>query len=83
MAFVFLAALPQIQRQQEFDVVAGVLEFAESKGIVEKTGTRYKFPDEVASVFAKHVYEKPEEYFTESIMEKIEEAVAEEFKYGQ
>jgi len=61
----------------------GVLEFAESKGIVEKIGSRYKFPDEVASVFAKHVYEKPEEYFTESIMEKIEEAVAEEFKYGQ
>lgn len=61
----------------------GMLEFAESKGIVEKTGSRYKFPDEISSVFAKHVYEKPEEYFTDSIMEKIEEAVKQEFKYGQ
>ena len=61
----------------------GLLEFAEQKGIVDKAGARYKFPDEIASVFAKHVYEKPEEYFTESIMEKIEEAVKEEFKYGQ
>ena len=61
----------------------GMLEFAESKGIVEKTGPRYKFPDEISSVFAKHVYEKPEEYFTDSIMEKIEEAVKQEFKYGQ
>ena len=39
--------------------------------------------DEISSVFAKHVYEKPEEYFTDSIMEKIEEAVKQEFKYGQ
>jgi RecA/RadA recombinase len=61
----------------------GMLEFAESKGIVEKAGARYKFPDEISSVFAKHVYEKPEEYFTDSIMEKIEEAVKQEFKYGQ
>ncbi|MEK9694408.1 MAG: hypothetical protein VW270_01510 [Candidatus Poseidoniales archaeon] len=61
----------------------GMLEFAESKGIVEKSGARYKFPEEVASVFAKNVYQKPEEYFTESIMEKIEEAVQQEFKYGQ
>jgi len=61
----------------------GMLEFAEKHGIVEKSGARYKFPQEIASVFAKHVYESPEQYFTDEIMEQIEEKVKLEYSYGQ
>ena len=33
-------------------------------------------------VYAKDIMKNPEDYFTEDVMSKIEEKVAEEFKYG-
>lgn len=59
----------------------GLLELAEKYKIFKKVSTRYQLPDGT-SCFGKNINEEPEKYYTESVMNLLEEAVAKEFKYG-
>jgi len=59
----------------------GVLPIAEKYGIIKKVSNRYEMPDGT-KVYEKAIYKNPEKYFTTDFMEKLENAVSKEFKYG-
>jgi len=59
----------------------GLLDLAEKYDIIKKVSTRYELPDG-RKVFAKAINANPEEYFTDEIMARLEEAANKEFKYG-
>jgi len=63
------------------DPYYGLIDLALKHGILSKSGTRIEFPNGV-KVFEKNVYEEPEKYFTNDLMDKINEAASKEFKYG-
>jgi RecA/RadA recombinase len=60
----------------------GLLELAEKYDVIKKVSTRYEFPDG-SKHFAKAINTDPEKFFTEDIMERLEQAAAKEFKYGE
>jgi RecA/RadA recombinase len=59
----------------------GLVELALSSGIFKKVSTRIELPDGTTA-FEKNINENPEKYFTKEVMERLEEAVGKEFKYG-
>jgi len=59
----------------------GLLELAEEAGIFKKVSTRYELPDG-AKLYAKQILKDPEKYFTEDVMNKLDEAAKKEFSYG-
>lgn len=59
----------------------GLLQLAEKYDIIKKVSTRYELPDGT-KVFGKAINNEPEKYFTDEIMERLEEAANEEFMYG-
>ncbi len=59
----------------------GLLEIAEKYDVIKKSGNRYMLPNGEL-VFGKHINEDPEKYYTEEVMQQLEEAVKREFKYG-
>ena len=59
----------------------GLLDLAEKYGVIKKVSTRYEMPDG-SKVFGKAINENPEEYFTDDLLNKLEECCAKEFKYG-
>ena len=63
------------------DKYYGLIELAEKYEIFKKEGPRYLMPDGTKQ-YGKAVLGDPEKYFTEEVMEKLEEAASKEFKYG-
>lgn len=59
----------------------GLLELAEKYNIIKKVSTRYELPNG-SKVFGKEIRNNPTEYFTPDIMEKLEIAASNEFRYG-
>ena len=59
----------------------GLLELAEKYNVFKKVSTRYELPDG-SKQFGKTILNDPETYFTEEIMDKLEECAAKEFKYA-
>ena len=59
----------------------GLLDLAEKHGIFKKVSTRYELPDG-SKQFGKTIMNDPKTYFTEEVMENLEEAAKKEFKYG-
>ena len=59
----------------------GLLDLAEKYKIFKKVSTRYQLPDGT-SCFGKNINEEPEKYYTPQVMELLEKAVQQEFKYG-
>jgi RecA/RadA recombinase len=59
----------------------GLLDLAEKYEIIKKSSTRYELPDG-RKVFGKEINRNPEQYFTEEIMARLEEAAKKEFSYG-
>jgi membrane-bound inhibitor of C-type lysozyme len=59
----------------------GLTEIAVKHGVFKKVSTRIELPDG-RKVFEKNINDKPEDFFTDEIMGKLENAVAKEFKYG-
>lgn len=59
----------------------GLLPIAEKHGIFKKVSTRYEMPDGTKA-FEKNINDNPEKYYTDDVMQQLEEAVAREFKYG-
>ena len=58
----------------------GLLDLAEKYEIFSKVGTRYETP--FGSQYGKTIMENPEKYFTEDIMQALDEAANKEFSYG-
>jgi RecA/RadA recombinase len=59
----------------------GLLDLALKHGVFEKSSTRVKLPNGKTE-FGKTINNNPEKYFTEEVMESLEQAVNTEFKYG-
>ena len=59
----------------------GLLELAEKYEVFKKVSTRYELPDGTKQ-FGKTILSEPDKYFTEEIMERLEESAAKEFKYA-
>jgi len=59
----------------------GLVPIAVKYDIFKKVSTRIELPDG-KTAFEKTINSNPEKYFTEDVMERLEEAVAKEFKYG-
>lgn len=58
----------------------GLLELGEKYGVFQRKGNRVVIGE--SSVFPSVVLADPDKYFTEEIMEKLDEAAAKEFRYG-
>jgi RecA/RadA recombinase len=58
----------------------GLLQLGEKYGVIEKNGTRYVF--EGKSYYEKNILQEPEKYFTEELLEKLDNAARMEFAYG-
>lgn len=67
--------------KEGLDKYYGLLDLAEKYNIIKKVSTRYELPDGT-KVFGKEINTNPEKYFTEEVMEKLEEAAKKEFSYG-
>ena len=63
------------------DPYYGLLDLAEKFGIVKKVSTRYEFPNG-AKAFEKEIKKNPTKFFTNDILEQIDEACKTEFLYG-
>ena len=59
----------------------GLLELAEKYEVFKKVSTRYELPDGTKQ-FGKTILNEPEKYFTEEIMERLEESASKEFRYA-
>ena len=59
----------------------GLTDIALKYEIFKKVSTRLEMPDGI-KIYEKQLYKQPEKYFTEEVMQRLEEAVASEFKYG-
>jgi len=60
----------------------GLLELAEKYGVFKKVSTRFELPDG-SKQFGKTILQNPETYFTEDIMNQLEECAMKEFRYAQ
>jgi RecA/RadA recombinase len=63
------------------DKYYGLLDLAEKHGIFKKVGTRYEVGDGTTQ-FGKTINENPEKYFTQEVMQALDEAANKEFSYG-
>lgn len=59
----------------------GLVDIALKHEIFKKVSTRIEMPDGT-KVYEKSIYKDPEKYFTDDVMEKLDVAVAKEFRYG-
>ena len=59
----------------------GLLDLAEKYEIFKKVSTRFELPDG-SKQFGKTIMNDPDTYFTDEIMDKLEECAIKEFKYG-
>lgn len=62
------------------DKYYGLLELGEKHGVFERVGNRYKIAE--TSVYPKTILADPEKYFTEEVLQALDECAAKEFKYG-
>jgi len=62
------------------DKYYGLLELGEKYGVFERKGNRIVVGD--SSVYPSAILKDPEKYFTQEIMEKLDWAASQEFKYG-
>jgi len=60
----------------------GLLELAIKYGIFKQVSTRIELPDGTTQ-FSKTINNNPDKYFTEEVMQQIDEAAKKEFMYGQ
>lgn len=59
----------------------GLVDIALKHGIFKKVSTRIELPNG-STAFEKQINNSPEKYFTEDVMERLEDAVSKEFLYG-
>jgi RecA/RadA recombinase len=59
----------------------GLLDIAEHGKVIEKVSTKYKFPNG-KSAFESVIYKNPEVWFTKDVLDLIDKAAGDIFKYG-
>jgi len=59
----------------------GLVDLAVEYGIFKKLSTRIQLPDGT-KIFEKRINKDPEKYYTDEILEAIDEAAGKEFRYG-
>lgn len=64
------------------DPYYGLLTLAEKFGIFKKVSTRYELPDGTKA-FESHIEKEPEKFFTNEVLDKIDEMCQNEFLYGK
>jgi len=67
--------------ERGLDKYYGLLDLAEKYEIFKKVGTRYDVGDG-SSQFGKTILENPEKFFTEQVMQALDEVAKQEFSYG-
>ena len=60
----------------------GLLEMAEAEGIFKKVSTRYELPDG-SKLFGKQILKDPEKYFTEDVLNQLDNYAKIEYTYGR
>jgi RecA/RadA recombinase len=63
------------------DKYYGLLDLATKYGIFKQVSTRIELPDG-SKQYAKTIYNEPEKYFTDDILQQIDEAAKKEYSYG-
>ena len=58
----------------------GLLELCEKHGVLERKGNRFIIGE--SSVYPSAILKDPDKYFTEELMDKLNEAAEKEFRYG-
>ena len=75
----------EVQVQLNYDTglnpYYGLTDLAIKYNIFKKVSTRIELPDG-KTAFEKQINNSPEKYFTEEVMQKLEDAASKEFKYG-
>jgi len=66
--------------ERGLDKYYGLLELGEKYGVFTRVGNRYKVGE--SSVYPKSILADPEKYFTEEVMQALDEAASQEFRYG-
>ena len=66
--------------ERGLDRYYGLLELGEVGGLWKNVAGRYEMNGK--KIYAKQILANPEEYFTEEVMQKLDEIAKEEFKYG-
>ena len=72
----------RLSYKQGLDRHYGLLELGEECGVFKKVSTRYEMPDGT-KVFGKSINTEPEKYFTDEVLDKIDEYTKRKFTYGQ
>ena len=72
----------RLSYKQGLDRHYGLLELGEECGVFKKVSTRYEMPDGT-KVFGKSINTEPEKYFTNEVLDKIDEYTRKKFTYGQ
>mgnify|MGYP003117518554 CR=1 FL=1 len=67
--------------ERGLDRYYGLLELGEKHGVFKRKGNRILVGE--SSVYPSAILADPDKYFTEEIMQKLEEAANEEFSYGE
>jgi hypothetical protein len=67
--------------QSGIDRYYGLLEFGEKHGVFVRSGNRYVMDG--TQLYGKSIYANPEKYFTDEVMQKLEDAASKEFMYGE
>ena len=60
----------------------GLLEMAEAAGIFKRVSTRFELPDG-SKLFGKQILKEPEKYFTEDILNQLDNYTKKEYTYGR
>ena len=66
--------------ERGLDKYYGLLELGEIGGLWKNVAGRYEINGK--KVYAKEIYKNPDKYFTDDIMEKLDEIAKQEFSYG-
>ena len=66
--------------ERGLDKYYGLLDLAEKYELVKRVGNRYEIKGK--KVYAKEVYNNPEKYFDDELMQKLDEVSQIEFSYG-
>jgi RecA/RadA recombinase len=67
--------------ERGLDRYYGLLELGESCGLWKNVAGRYEINGK--KIFAKEIYKNPEQYFTEDVLKKLDEAAKQTFSYGR
>ena len=67
--------------ERGLDRYYGLLELGEIGGLWKNVAGRYEIDGK--KVYAKAIYKDPESYFTEEVMEKLDQIAQKEFSYGE